>query len=102
MAVKFTEKAEQVLLAAGNEAKERTHEYVGTEHLLYGLMRQSDSIAVQAILNCDGSPDELERNVEEALGKVPARPSPSSIPFTPHAKRCLEIAGDEAVRWGHF
>jgi ATP-dependent Clp protease ATP-binding subunit ClpC len=102
MAVKFTEKAEQVLLAAGNEAKERDHEYVGTEHILYALLRQADSIAVQALLHCDGSPDELEKQLEDALAKVPVRQSPSSIPFTPHAKRTLEIAGDEAVRWGHF
>ena len=102
MAVKFTEKAEQVLLAAGNEARERDHEYIGTEHLLFALLRQADSVAVQALQHCDGSPEELEKHLEEALAKVPVRPSPSSIPFTPHAKRTLEIAGDEAVRWGHF
>ncbi|MBI4602558.1 MAG: ATP-dependent Clp protease ATP-binding subunit [Planctomycetes bacterium] len=102
MAVKFTERAEQVLLAAGSAAKERAHDFVGTEHLLHAILAQSDSIAAQALAGCNVGMDELERAVEDAFSRFPSRSRPSVIPFTPHAKRCLEIAGDEAVRWGHF
>jgi ATP-dependent Clp protease ATP-binding subunit ClpC len=102
MAVKFTEKAEQVLLAAGAEARERSHDYVGTEHLLHALLLQAESIAVQALLRCEVSPEDIDKSIAEALERVPANSSPSTIPFTPHAKRCLELASDEAVRWGHF
>ncbi len=102
MAVKFTEKAEQVLLAAGEEAKQRTHDFVGTEHLLHGILLQSDSIAVQAIQGCNANAEDLEKALQEALERFPTKVRPTSIPFTPHAKRCIEIAGDEAIRWGHF
>src|SRR2546426_3983181 len=102
MAVKFTEKAEQVLLAAGSEARQRAHDFVGTEHLLHGLLTQPESVAVQALLRCDVSVEDLDRTVQEALNKVASKSNPSNIPFTPHAKRCLELAGDEAVRWGQF
>jgi ATP-dependent Clp protease ATP-binding subunit ClpC len=102
MAVKFTEKAEQVLLAAGREAKQHSHDYVGTEHMLRGILLQSDSIAVQAILSCSTSVDDLEKSLHDAFEQLPSKQQPSTIPFTPHAKRCLELASDQAVRWGQF
>ena len=102
MAVKFTEKAEKVLLAAGNEAKDREHEFVGTEHILHGLLEQADSIALQAMNRCELRPADLRDAVSETLQDVPGAGQRPAIPFTPHAKKCLELAGDEAVRWGHF
>ena len=102
MAVKFSEKAEQVLLTAGDEAKTRSHDFVGTEHLLHGILLQSDSVAVQALANCNVSTDDFVRAVQEALERLPLKPQANNIPFTPHAKRCIELAGDEAIRWGHF
>jgi ATP-dependent Clp protease ATP-binding subunit ClpC len=102
MAVKLTEKAEQVLLAAGREAKQRSHDYVGTEHMLRGILLQADSVAVQAIRSCSVSSDDIEKALQEALDRLPSQQQPSTIPFTPHAKRCLELASDQAVRWGQF
>lgn len=102
MAVKFSEKAEQVLLTAGDEAKTRAHDFVGTEHLLHGIMQQSESIAVQALLSCNVATEELSNAITTALDSLPSKARPSNIPFTPHAKRCIELAGDEAIRWGHF
>ena len=102
MAVKFSEKAEQVLLNAGDEAKTRSHDFVGTEHLLHGILLQLDSVAVQAIAHCNVSAEDLNRAVQEALERLPLKPQSNNIPFTPHAKRCIELAGDEAIRWGHF
>lgn len=102
MAVKFSEKAEQVLLTAGDEAKTRSHDFVGTEHLLHAILLQPDSIAVQAIAHCNVSVEDLGRTVQESLERVPAKKLSNNIPFTPHAKRCIELAGEEAIRWGHF
>jgi ATP-dependent Clp protease ATP-binding subunit ClpC len=103
MAVKFTEKAEKVLLAAGSEARQRSHHSVGTEHLLHALLAQPDSVAVQALLrSCESTLEDMERLVEEALRQAPAKTEQqSNITFTPHAKRALELSSDEAVRWGH-
>ena len=102
MAVKLTEKAERALTAAGAEAKRRSHEYVGTEHMLHGLLAQPESLAVQALAQGDVALEAIERAVEDALEGLPAVPSGGSIPFSPHAKRCIEIASDEAIRLGQF
>ena len=102
MAVKFTEKAEKILLAAGNAAKKRSHDYIGTEHVLHALLAQRDSIALQAIDRCDVRADKLRETVDDALNRIAGKEAGSTIAFTPHAKRCLELAGDEAIRWGHF
>ena len=103
MAVKFTEKAEKVLLTAGSEAKQRTHGYVGTEHLLYALLVEPGSVAVQAIVRCcERSVGEVSKLVDDILRQTPQSGEIANISFTPHAKRCLELASDEAIRWGHF
>jgi ATP-dependent Clp protease ATP-binding subunit ClpC len=103
MAVKFTEKAEKVLLTAGSEAKQRTHGYVGTEHLLFALLVEPGSVAVQAIVRCcERSVGEVSQLVDNALQQTPQSAEIANISFTPHAKRCLELASDEAIRWGHF
>ena len=103
MAVKFTQKAEKVLLAAGAEAKQRVHSHVGTEHLLRALLGDPESVAVQAAMRSSGLPlEEIEGLVEDALQRTPRKESSREITFTPHAKRCLELASDVAVRWGHF
>ncbi|MCH2373951.1 MAG: ATP-dependent Clp protease ATP-binding subunit [Planctomycetes bacterium] len=102
MAVKFTEKAEKILLGAGNEAKERNHDFIGTEHVLFALLTQQDSIALQAISRCEIHVNDLRKSVLDTLDRITGKESPATIAFTPHAKRCLELAGDEAVRWGHF
>ena len=86
MAVKFTEKAEKVLLAAGSEAKQRVHEYVGTEHILHALLTQPDSIAIQAVVrSCEASLDEVERLVDDVLAQTPTSTSPCSSALTPSA-----------------
>ncbi len=59
MAVKFTEKAEKVLQLAQSDAKRLGHGYIGTEHILWALLHQPDSVAVQAILRCDRTVEEL-------------------------------------------
>jgi len=99
VAVKFTEKAEKVLQIAKNEAKRLGHGYIGTEHILWALLHQPDSVAVQAILRCDKTVEELLAALRESLGRIPANsggPSSDST-YTPHAKRSLELAREQAV-----
>ncbi len=100
MAVKFTERAEKILLVAGNEARRRLHEYVGTEHLLYAVLTHRDGPAFQALLRVEADPEAIQRAALEALDRIEAGRKVEAIPFTPHAKRCLELASDEAVRMG--
>ncbi|NMD36402.1 MAG: ATP-dependent Clp protease ATP-binding subunit, partial [Planctomycetes bacterium] len=100
MAVKFTEKAEQVLLAAGEEAKKRQHGYVGTEHILFSLLHQGENVAVQAVSRLDVDPRLLSGKAEAALEQIKGKKRVSSVPFTPNAKRCIELAGEEALESG--
>lgn len=103
MAVKFTEKAEKVLQLANSEAQRLQHGYVGTEHVLWALLHQPDSVAVQAIQRCDRSADEFIEILEESLSRIPAgRTSSGLLPYTPHAKRCLELARENAVYLDQF
>ncbi|NCF99561.1 MAG: AAA domain-containing protein [Planctomycetia bacterium] len=99
MAVKFTEKAEKVLQLAGNEANRLGHGYIGTEHILWALLHQPDSVAVQAIQQCDRTTDELLRSLRESLDRIPSSKGNhiEDTPYTPHAKRCLELAREQAV-----
>ncbi len=100
MAVKFTEKAEQVLLAAGEEAKKRQDGYVGTEHILFSLLHQGENVAVQAVSRLDVDPRLLSGKAEAALEQIKGKKRVSSVPFTPNAKRCIELAGEEALESG--
>jgi ATP-dependent Clp protease ATP-binding subunit ClpC len=100
LAVKFTEKAEQVLLAAGEEAKKRQHGYVGTEHILFSLLHQGENVAVQAVSRLDVDPRLLSGKAEAALEQIKGKKRVSSVPFTPNAKRCIELAGEEALESG--
>ena len=99
MAVKFTEKAEKVLQIARSEARRLGHGYVGTEHILWALLHQPDSVAVQAILRCDSTVEELLGALRESLGRIPSSSGgvSSETTYTPHAKRCLELAREQAV-----
>ncbi|MEM7165203.1 MAG: ATP-dependent Clp protease ATP-binding subunit [Planctomycetota bacterium] len=103
MAVKFTEKAEKVLQEANVQAQRLKHGYVGTEHILGALLMQRDSVAVQTLMRCDLTLEMLTEMVRESLQRIPAKDGGDpSLRFTPHAKRSLELASDEAVRMGHF
>ena len=103
MAVKFTEKAEKVLQLANSEAQRLQHGYVGTEHVLWALLHQPDSVAVQAIQRCDRSAQEFLTILDESLGRIPTgRTSSGVLPYTPHAKRCLELARENAVHLDQF
>ena len=104
MAVKFTEKAEKVLQLANGEAQRLQHGYVGTEHVLWALLHQPDSVAVQSILRLDVNPEDVLKVLNESLGRIPRSPRAETgiLPYTPHAKRCLELAREQAVQMDQY
>ncbi|MEE3231297.1 MAG: Clp protease N-terminal domain-containing protein, partial [Planctomycetota bacterium] len=101
MAVKFTERAEKILLAAGETARNRSHDYVDTQHFLHAIVSQRGSIAIQALLKEEVDLDRMQHLIEESLAGVEVRAREDAIPFTPHAKRCIQIASEQAARNGH-
>ena len=97
---KFTEKARKVMSLAQDEARELGQMYVGTEHLLLGLIKEGDGIAAQAMAGLDVSYDETMAIVRE-ITRREAEPVPGGhIPFTPRAKRVLEGAYRETISRG--
>jgi ATP-dependent Clp protease ATP-binding subunit ClpC len=76
------------------------HNYIGTEHILLGLIREGEGVAAKAIESLGISLDELRQQVEEIIGQGRRAPS-GHIPFTPRAKKVLELSRREALRLGH-
>ena len=97
---RFTERARRVVVFAQEEARELNHTYIGTEHLLLGLMRDSDSVAAHALRELDISQDAVREQVTEIIGRGKRSPS-GHIPFTPRAKKVLELSLREALQLNH-
>ena len=97
---RFTERARRVVVFAQEEARELNHSYIGTEHLLLGLMRDADSVAAQALQELEIRQDAVREQVTEIIGRGKRAPS-SHIPFTPRAKKVLELSLREALQLSH-
>ena len=97
---RFTERARRVVVHAQEEARELRHNYIGTEHLLLGLMREPESVAARALRELDISQDAAREQVVEIVGRGKQAPS-GHIPFTPRAKKVLELSLREALQLGH-
>jgi hypothetical protein len=97
---RFTDRARRVLVLAQEEARLLNHNFIGTEHILLGLVHEGDGIAAQALGQLDVGLVAVREKVEETIG--PAGTSVSgSPPFTPRAKKVLELALREALQLGH-
>ncbi len=97
---RFTDRARRVLVLAQEEAKLLNHNYIGTEHILLGLIHEGDGVAAQALESLGISLTAVREKVEEKIG--PAQGSaPGSPPFTPRAKKVLELSLREALQLGH-
>src|SRR5215471_19800533 len=97
---RFTERARRVVVFAQEEARDLNHNYIGTEHLLLGLLRDADSVAGRALRELDISQDAVREQVTEIIGRGKRSPS-GHIPFTPRAKKVLELSLREALQLNH-
>ncbi|MFE3453626.1 Clp protease N-terminal domain-containing protein [Nonomuraea sp. NPDC059194] len=97
---RFTDCARRVVVLAQEEARMLDHDYIGTEHLLLGLVHADDAIAAMILHDCGAGLGELRDTIEEIVGRGSAPPG-SHIPFTPHAKKVLELSLREALQLGH-
>jgi prophage maintenance system killer protein len=98
---RFTPRARQVVVLSQDEARSLNHNYVGTEHILLGLLREHDGLAARALNVLGISRDAVRQQVLSIIGEGEQPPS-GHIPFTPRAKKVLELALREAVNLGHL
>jgi ATP-dependent Clp protease ATP-binding subunit ClpC len=97
---RFTDRARRVVVLAQDEARRLDHDYIGTEHLLLGLLHEGQGVAAQALDGLGVDLAEVRRRVEEIIGRGQHAPS-GHIPFTPRAKKVLELSLREALDLGH-
>jgi ATP-dependent Clp protease ATP-binding subunit ClpA len=93
---RFTERSRRVVVLAQQEARTLDHNYIGTEHILLGLIREADGIAARVIASSGLTLDAARAEVETLIGRGSSTPS-GHIPFTPRAKKVLELALREAL-----
>ncbi len=98
---RFTERARKVILLAKEEAKRFNHDYIGTEHILLGLVREGEGVAAAVLASMGLSPDKISLEVEKFVQPGPSTIISGDIPFTPKAKKVIELAMDEARNLGH-
>ncbi|MBE0591104.1 MAG: NDP-hexose 4-ketoreductase, partial [Gemmatimonadales bacterium] len=98
----FTDRVRKVLQMAREEAARLHHEYVGTEHILLGLIREGEGVAAAVLTNLSVDLDEIQQRIEETVkkGKAPAPEGPD-LPYTSRAKKVLELAMSEARELNH-
>ena len=97
---RFTDRARRVVVLAQEEARMLSHNYIGTEHILLGLIHEGEGVAAKALESLDISLEAVRAQVEEIIGQGGSSPS-GHIPFTPRAKKVLELSLREALRLGH-
>ncbi|MDQ0028436.1 ATP-dependent Clp protease ATP-binding subunit [Arthrobacter bambusae] len=97
---RFTDRARRVVVLAQEEARMLNHNYIGTEHILLGLIQEGEGVAAKALESMSISLDGVREQVQEIIGQGRQAPS-GHIPFTPRAKKVLELALREALQLGH-
>src|SRR5438045_3390092 len=97
---RFTDRARRVVVLAQEEARMLNHNYIGTEHILLGLTHEGEGVAAKALESLGISLDAVRQQVEEIIGQGQQAPS-GHIPFTPRAKKVLELSLREALQLGH-
>ncbi len=97
---RFTDRARRVVVLAQEEARMLEHNYIGTEHVLLGLIHEGEGVAAKALRALDVDLDTLRREVEALVGRG-QHSHQGHIPFTPQAKKALELALRESVHLGH-
>ena len=97
----YTPRAREVITLARAEADRFNHAYVGTEHILLGLLALGQGVAVTVLERMGVSLDSLRLEVEKAVGQGPETKTSGNVPFTPRAKKVLQLAAAEARSLGH-
>ncbi len=97
---RFTDRARRCVVLAQEEARMLNHNYIGTEHILLGLIHEGDGVAAKAMEALNISLEAVRSQVEEIIGQGQAAPT-GHIPFTPRAKKVLELSLREALQLGH-
>jgi ATP-dependent Clp protease ATP-binding subunit ClpA len=97
---RFTDRARYLVVLAQEEARWLNHNYIGTEHILLGLIHEADGVAAKALESLSISLEAVRRQVEEIVGQGEAAPT-GHIPFTSRAKKVLEQSFREALQLGH-
>ena len=97
---RFTDRARRVVVLAQEEARMLNHNYIGTEHILLGLIHEGEGVAAKALESLGISLDAVRQQVEEIIGRGQQAP-PGHIQFTPRAKKVLELSLREAKALGH-
>jgi hypothetical protein len=97
---RFTDQARRAVVFAREEARRLEYNYIGTEHLLLGLCRETDGIAAKALRSLDVSIDDVRTQVERLIGRGRSAPI-GRFPFNPRAKTVLELSMREALQLGH-
>src|SRR5262245_8070344 len=97
---RFTDRARRVVVLAQEEARMLNHNYIGTEHILLGLIHEGEGVAAKALESMDISLEAVRAQIEDIIGQGQAAPT-GHIPFTPRAKKVLELSLREALQLGH-
>jgi ATP-dependent Clp protease ATP-binding subunit ClpC len=98
---RFTDRARKVMGLARQEAQRFNHEYIGTEHILLGLIQEGSGVAANVLRNLDVDLDKIRREVEKIVQSGPSMVTMGQLPFTPRAKKVLELSVEEASNLGH-
>ena len=98
---RFTERARKVILLAKEEAKRFNHDYIGTEHILLGLVREGEGVAAVVLQKMGLSLQQIRMEVEKIVKAGPTTVISGDVPFTPKAKKAVELSGEEARSLGH-
>jgi len=97
---RFTDRARRVVVLAQEEARMHNHNYIGTEHILLGLVHEGEGSAAKALESLGISLEGVRAQVQEIIGRGQLTPT-GHIPFTPRAKKVLELSLREALQLGH-
>ena len=99
---RFTERAQKVILIAQEEAKRLNHDYVGTEHILLGLIALGEGVSAHVLVNLGTDLHRIRNEIEKVVGTGENVMLLGEIPFSPRAKKVLEFAVEEAATMGHY
>ncbi|MBU4557440.1 MAG: NDP-hexose 4-ketoreductase, partial [Actinobacteria bacterium] len=97
---RFDDRARRVVVLAQEEARMLNHNYIGTEHILLGLIHEGDGVAAEALWSLNISLEGVREQVQEIIGQGQQAPA-GQMPFTPAAQKVLELSLREALQLGH-